>query len=94
MLSRLLEVHELILIDAHDAASRVAALGDDGTNDLIISDGDPHGREAGMVSGGALGRDAARAGVSAFSTQNYVLSATCFSSDFLALGSILLAAWW
>jgi starvation-inducible DNA-binding protein len=38
MLSRLLEAHELILIDAHDAAARTAELGDDGTNDLIVSD--------------------------------------------------------
>jgi starvation-inducible DNA-binding protein len=38
MLSRLLEAHELILIDAHDAAAKVAELGDDGTNDLIVSD--------------------------------------------------------
>ena len=38
MLSRLLEAHEIILADAHDAAARIAALGDDGTNDLIISD--------------------------------------------------------
>ena len=38
MLSRLLEAHELILSDAHDAAARVAALGDDGTNDLLVSD--------------------------------------------------------
>lgn len=38
MLSRLLEAHELILSDAHDAASRIAELGDDGTNDLIVSD--------------------------------------------------------
>ncbi|HLK90382.1 MAG TPA: DNA starvation/stationary phase protection protein [Polyangia bacterium] len=38
MLSRLLEAHELILTDAHDAASRVADLGDDGTNDLLVSD--------------------------------------------------------
>ena len=38
MLSRLLEAHELILIDAHDAARRTAELGDDGTNDLIVSD--------------------------------------------------------
>jgi len=38
MLSRLLEAHELILSDAHDAATRVAALGDDGTNDLMVSD--------------------------------------------------------
>jgi starvation-inducible DNA-binding protein len=38
MLSRLLEAHELILSDAHDAAGRVAALGDDGTNDLLVSD--------------------------------------------------------
>jgi starvation-inducible DNA-binding protein len=38
MLSRLLEAHELILIDAHDAAKRTAELGDDGTNDLIVSE--------------------------------------------------------
>jgi starvation-inducible DNA-binding protein len=37
MLSRLLEAHELILIDAHDAAGRTDELGDDGTNDLIVS---------------------------------------------------------
>ncbi len=28
----------MILIDAHDAARRTADTGDDGTNDLIISD--------------------------------------------------------
>jgi starvation-inducible DNA-binding protein len=38
MLSRLLEAHELILIDAHDAAAKVAEMGDDGSNDLIVSD--------------------------------------------------------
>jgi starvation-inducible DNA-binding protein len=38
MLSRLLEAHETILIDAHDAAARVQELGDDGTNDLFVSD--------------------------------------------------------
>jgi starvation-inducible DNA-binding protein len=38
MLSRLLEAHETILIDAHDAATRVAALGDDGTNDIFVSE--------------------------------------------------------
>lgn len=38
MLSRLLEAHETILIDAHDAAARTAELGDDGTNDLIVSE--------------------------------------------------------
>jgi starvation-inducible DNA-binding protein len=38
MISRLLEAHELILIDAHEAATRVAELGDDGTNDLIVSE--------------------------------------------------------
>jgi starvation-inducible DNA-binding protein len=38
MLSRLLEAHETILIDAHDAAAHVAAQGDDGTNDLLVSD--------------------------------------------------------
>src|SRR5262249_522483 len=38
MRSRLLDAHELILSDAHEAAARVAALGDDGTNDLLVSD--------------------------------------------------------
>jgi starvation-inducible DNA-binding protein len=38
MLSRLLEAHETILIDAHDAAERTAQMGDDGTNDLLVSD--------------------------------------------------------
>jgi starvation-inducible DNA-binding protein len=37
MLSRLLEAHEAILADAHDAAARTAELGDDGTNDLLVS---------------------------------------------------------
>src|ERR1700726_1335028 len=37
MLSRLLEAHELILIDAHGAAAKVGDFGDDGTNDLIVS---------------------------------------------------------
>ncbi|MDW6066063.1 MULTISPECIES: Dps family protein [Streptomyces] len=37
MLSRLLEAHELILTEAHDAAARTAELGDDGTNDLLVS---------------------------------------------------------
>ena len=37
MLSRLLEAHESILIDAHDAATKTAQHGDDGTNDLIVS---------------------------------------------------------
>jgi starvation-inducible DNA-binding protein len=38
MLSRLLEAHETILLDAHNAAATVAELGDDGSNDLIVSD--------------------------------------------------------
>lgn len=38
MLSRLLEAHELILIDAHDAERRVADMGDTGSNDLIVSE--------------------------------------------------------
>ncbi|SRR5260370_1199623 len=38
MLSRLLEAHETILVDAHDAAKRTAEQGDDGTNDLIVSE--------------------------------------------------------
>jgi starvation-inducible DNA-binding protein len=38
MLSRLLEAHEMILTDAHEAAKKAAETGDDGTNDLIVSD--------------------------------------------------------
>jgi starvation-inducible DNA-binding protein len=38
MLSRLLEAHETILIHAHEDAARVAELGDDGSNDLLVSD--------------------------------------------------------
>jgi starvation-inducible DNA-binding protein len=38
MLSRLLEAHEMILTHAHDAAARTAEMGDDGTNDLLVSD--------------------------------------------------------
>ncbi|GAA2930727.1 DNA starvation/stationary phase protection protein [Streptomyces enissocaesilis] len=37
MLSRLLEAHETILVEAHDAATRTGELGDDGTNDLLVS---------------------------------------------------------
>ncbi|WP_217213648.1 Dps family protein [Streptomyces sp. AC550_RSS872] len=37
MLSRLLEAHETILTQAHDAAARIAELGDDGTSDLLVS---------------------------------------------------------
>ncbi|HEY1703304.1 MAG TPA: DNA starvation/stationary phase protection protein [Trebonia sp.] len=37
MLSRLLEAHETILIHAHEAAKRADTSGDDGTNDLLIS---------------------------------------------------------
>src|SRR5258708_6094286 len=35
MLSRLLEAHEIVLTEAHDAAARVVEQGDDGTNDLL-----------------------------------------------------------
>lgn len=38
MLSRLLEAHETILIHAHQDAARAASSGDDGTNDLLVSD--------------------------------------------------------
>jgi starvation-inducible DNA-binding protein len=38
MLSRLLEAHETILIHAHEDAARAAQSGDDGTNDLLVSD--------------------------------------------------------
>lgn len=37
MLSRLLEAHETILVEAHDAAARTVGMGDDGTNDLLVS---------------------------------------------------------
>ena len=37
MLSRLVEAHESILEDAHDAAAKVEGQGDDGTNDLLVS---------------------------------------------------------
>ena len=38
MLSRLLEAHECILTEAHAAATQTLERGDDGTNDLIVSD--------------------------------------------------------
>ena len=38
MLSRLLEAHETILIHSHEDAARVMEQGDDGTNDLLVSD--------------------------------------------------------
>ena len=37
-LSRLLEAHEIILAEAHATASAAAGRGDDGTNDLVVSD--------------------------------------------------------
>jgi starvation-inducible DNA-binding protein len=37
-ISRLLDAHELILRFAHEAAKRAADSGDDGTNDLLVSD--------------------------------------------------------
>jgi starvation-inducible DNA-binding protein len=37
-LSRLLEAHETILKEAHDFAAKADHAGDDGTNDLIVSD--------------------------------------------------------
>ncbi|MFE6867534.1 Dps family protein [Kitasatospora sp. NPDC057692] len=37
MLSRLLDAHEAVLGDARDAATRTAELGDDGTQDLLVS---------------------------------------------------------
>lgn len=38
MLSRLLEAHEIVLTEARDAAARVQEQGDDGTNDLLVSE--------------------------------------------------------
>ena len=37
MLSRLLEAHETILVEAHDAATRIGETGDHGTEDLLVS---------------------------------------------------------
>jgi starvation-inducible DNA-binding protein len=37
-LSRLLEAHEIILQESHEGASAAAESGDDGTNDLLVSD--------------------------------------------------------
>ena len=37
-ISRLLEAHELILKESHDYAKKAADSGDDGTNDLLVSD--------------------------------------------------------
>jgi starvation-inducible DNA-binding protein len=37
-ISRLLEAHEIVLQEARQAAARAAELGDDGTNDLLVSD--------------------------------------------------------
>ncbi len=37
-LSRLLQAHEIILLEARSMARRAAADGDDGTNDLLVSD--------------------------------------------------------
>ncbi|MEU1290469.1 DNA starvation/stationary phase protection protein [Kitasatospora sp. NPDC005856] len=37
MLSRLLDAHKTILADVRDAAARTAELGDDGTQDLLVS---------------------------------------------------------
>ncbi|MFJ9642190.1 Dps family protein [Streptomyces sp. NPDC004244] len=37
MLSRLLDAHERILIDARDAAARLSTEGDEGSNDLLVS---------------------------------------------------------
>jgi len=38
MLSRLADAHERILEEAHAAAARAAKLGDDGSNDILVSD--------------------------------------------------------
>ncbi|MEU2561956.1 DNA starvation/stationary phase protection protein [Streptomyces longispororuber] len=38
MLSRLLEAHETILVEARAAARRLADLGDDGSSDLVVSE--------------------------------------------------------
>jgi starvation-inducible DNA-binding protein len=37
-ISRLLEAHKIIVQDCHDLAEAAAKLGDDGTNDMVVSD--------------------------------------------------------
>jgi starvation-inducible DNA-binding protein len=37
-LSRLLEAHEIIIREVREAARQASAAGDDGTNDLLVSD--------------------------------------------------------
>ncbi|MFE6887828.1 Dps family protein [Streptomyces sp. NPDC057694] len=37
MLSRLLDAHRTILVESRESAAKAAALGDDGTNDLLVS---------------------------------------------------------
>jgi starvation-inducible DNA-binding protein len=37
-ISRLLNAHEIILLGAHASAKKAADMGDDGTNDLLVSD--------------------------------------------------------
>jgi len=38
MLSRLIQVHETILTTSHEVAARAQEMGDDGTNDILVSD--------------------------------------------------------
>jgi starvation-inducible DNA-binding protein len=38
MLSRLLEAHELVMVEVRDAARRASEVGDDGSNDLLVSE--------------------------------------------------------
>jgi starvation-inducible DNA-binding protein len=38
LLSRLLEVHEAIMVEARETAQRAAQLGDEGSNDVLVSD--------------------------------------------------------
>ena len=38
MLSRLLEAHELVIEEVREAAHRANAVGDDGSNDLLVSE--------------------------------------------------------
>ena len=56
MLSRLLEAHEMILTDAHEAAAKVAELGDDGTERYHRFRRHPDGRTPGLVPGRASRR--------------------------------------
>ena len=48
-ISRLLQAHEIILNEGRAMARKATEAGDDGTNDLLMSERDPDRRDAGVV---------------------------------------------